>query len=72
MTSPRSMLTPRRIAEFCDLRLALVLEPTEVESLRRCLVIQRGRGGGRALVGLRGQGHFSRRTSIRRCWSWGP
>lgn len=31
MTSPRSTLTPRRIAEFCDLRLALVLEPMEVE-----------------------------------------
>lgn len=38
MTSSRSTLTRRRIAEFCELRLAPVLEPTEVESLRQCLV----------------------------------
>lgn len=38
MTTPRSTLTPRRIAEFCNLRLAPVLVPMAVESLCQCLV----------------------------------
>lgn len=38
MKSTRSALTPRKITEYCDLRLAPILEPDEVGSLRQCLV----------------------------------
>lgn len=38
MKSTRSSLTPHRIASYCDLRLAPVLEPEEVSTLRECLV----------------------------------
>jgi len=38
MKSTRSSLTPRRIADYCDLRLAPVLEPKEVSTVRGCLM----------------------------------
>lgn len=38
MKSIPSSLTPHRIASYCDLRLAPVLEPEEVSTVRECLV----------------------------------
>lgn len=37
MKSTRSALTPRRIADYCDLRLAPLLTPGEVRTLQECL-----------------------------------
>ncbi len=38
MKSTPSSLTPHRIASYCDLRLAPVLEPEEVSTVRECLL----------------------------------
>jgi hypothetical protein len=37
MKSTRSSLIPHRVASYCDLRLAPVLEPEEASTVRECL-----------------------------------